>query len=260
MNLLSRASSRPTERIVVGVDLAAGRGVTAIAALRLTVGDSEARASLSLLNQGSMANDAAIIAEVARWQPSVVGIDAPLSLPVVVAAAVRGDASPVDSSPFTRAAERDPSWSRLGVRPFPVSFLAGLTFRAIPLAARLREEQPAAQVIEVFPSATLLALGLASPSPHAQRHPRKTSPDRRRATQRMLAHFVAGLAPAADDEQPLGADHLDAILAALTCAAVALGAAQALGDPAEGCIMLPARSAHDLFVANITSHTAYHLK
>lgn len=238
------------ERIVVGVDLAAGRGVTAAAALRITITGSNAPATLSLLSLTRLGDDDAIVAEVMRANPSAIGIDAPLSLPAPVAAAVCGAPLPDGASPFTRAAERDSIWSRLGVRPFPVSFLGGLTFRAIPLAARLRAELSTAQVIEVFPSATLAALALSAPASRGQRAQPKTAPDRRRAIQRTLARFIAGLTPAPGDEEPLDADRLDAILATLTCAAAELGAAQAIGDPTEGCITLPARNAHRLFAPN----------
>lgn len=227
-----------------------------MATLHLTIPRPDALATLSLVGVERMADDEAIIAEVARVAPTVVGIDAPLSLPMAVASALRGSAPPHESSPYTRAAERDPLWSQLGVRPFPVSFLGGLTFRAIPLAARLRARHPASRVIEVFPSATLAALGLASPAPRNQPHLRKTAPARRRATQRTLAQFIAGLNPATADEQPLDADHLDAVLAALTCAAATLGATHALGDPAEGCIILPSRSARELFMANAAAQAA----
>jgi predicted nuclease with RNAse H fold len=241
------------ERIVVGVDLAAGRGVTAMAALRLTTAGPDTLTTLSLLSLTHLADDEAILAEIARVAPSIIGIDAPLSLPAPITAALRGSAPPDGVSPYTRAAERDPMWSQLGVRPFPVSFLAGLTFRAIPLAARLRAQQPAAQIIEVFPSATLAALGLASAEPPEQRHVRKTTPERRRATQATLARYIAGLPTPPNDAQPLDADSLDALLAALTCAAATLEASQALGDPAEGCIILPAHNASGLFALNTVS-------
>lgn len=235
------------EHIVVGIDLAAGRGVTALAALHLTM-RAQQRASLSLLGVVHPPDDDAILAETTRTNPAVIGLDAPLTLPAPVAAALRGEApSAMSGSPYTRAAERDPIWSRLGVRPFPVSFLGGLTFRAIPLAARLRANAPACQLIEVFPSAALVALDLRASVPRGQPRLAKTSLDQRRATQNALATFVGGLTPATDERSSLDADSLDAIAAALTAAAAVIGAIQAIGEPAEGCIVTPSQRAADIF-------------
>ncbi len=256
---------RESTRVVIGIDLAAGRGVSALAALRLHASEraSSALTSLSLITLSYPRDDVAMLDEVAALTadpllqaPVVVGLDAPLTLPEPVATALRGASVTSDASRYTRAAERDPIWSQLGVRPFPVSFLGGLVFRAIPLAAQLGALAPVVSVVEVFPTAAFLALDLFQPEP--RRAPRattapaairrgKTMPDRRRATQTSLAGYISGLPLPIADAEPLGADALDALAAALTRAAVALGASQAIGDPAEGCIILPARAACDLF-------------
>ena len=250
------------ERTVIGVDLAAGRGVTALAALRLTMLDGRrAPVALSLLGIVHPPDDDAIVAEAAHTQPAVIGLDAPLSLPAQVAAAVRGASPPLggagNASPYTRAAERDPIWSRLGVRPFPVSFLGGLTFRAIPLATRLRARMPASQVIEVFPSAALVALELRAGARRGQPRQAKTSLDGRRATQNALAVYVSGMAPATGQRPPLDADSLDAIAAALTAAAAVVEAVQAIGEPSEGCIILPSRRAAEIFIPQSAPGAAY---
>lgn len=242
------------ERVVIGVDLAAGHGVTALATLHVAMPpERRAPITLALLGVVYPTDDDAIVAEAARAQPAVIGLDAPLSLPAPVAAATRGEAPSLDAtgraSPYTRAAERDPIWSRLGVRPLPVSFLGGLTFRAIPLAARLQAHVPTCQIIEVFPSAALAALDLRAGAVRGQPRQAKTSLDQRRATQNALACFVGGLTPATDEQPPLDADSLDAIAAALTAAAAVADAAQAIGEPSEGCIILPSRRAADIFTA-----------
>lgn len=249
------SNAQHPERLVIGIDLAAGRGVTALAALSLLPStDAGALTSLRLARQSYPPDDDAILVECARLAPVVIGLDAPLSLPAPVAAALCGRTLASDSigaSPYTRAAERDPIWSQLGVRPFPVSFLAGLTFRAIPLAARLRDQSPDCQIIEVFPSATLALLALRPPTPRGQPHQRKSTPSVRQTTQHALAPFIAGLEEVAPDHPPLDTDMLDALGAALTAAAAALGAALAIGDPDEGCISLPALSARQLFARGV---------
>lgn len=232
---------------VVGVDLAAGRGITAVATLRL--GAAGERPVFDADLSGVALDDAHLLALVTRAAPTVVAIDAPLSLPAAVRAALGGEGPfGTPASPYTRAAERDPIWSALGVRLFPVSFLGGLTFRAIALLPHLRAALPDASLIEVFPSGTLHCLGLrpaATRTGAAPRPPRqpKTALAARAALHAALADLIDGLPPASPE--PLGADHLDALAAALTAAAYARGDYSAVGDPLEGQIILP-RSAPPL--------------
>ena len=215
--------------VVVGIDLAAGRGVTALAGLALEPSGSPRMVSLA-----HPAPDGDILAEALRLRPAVIALDAPLTLPGPVAAALAGATWAGHDSPYTRAAERDPLWRELGVRPLPVSFLGGLTFRAIPLAVRLRAALPDATVIEVFPTATLRTLGARSAG---DGRGAKTSIEGRRATHVALGACVMGM-PAIEAAGPLDADALDAVAAALTAAAFARGASMAVGDPAEGCIIV----------------------
>lgn len=226
--------------VVVGIDLAAGRGVTAVAALRLSVGDP-----LPAFDPGAqraVQTDKEIVEAAAMAQPEVVAIDAPLSLPGAVAAALRGEVAPLqgsmDNSPYTRAAERDPLWAHLGVRPLPVSFLGGLTFRVIALLPKLRASLPDAAIIEVFPTASLRVLGIrpAAPASGAPRSA-KASAAARMAVQQGLRALIAGIP--APDAHLLGADLLDALAAALTALAYVRGASVAVGDPVEGQIVLP---------------------
>ena len=224
---MDAAASAP---IVVGIDLAAGRGVTALAALAVEPGGP---ARLETLTYPK--TDDEITADALRLRPAVIAIDAPLTLPGPVAAALAGAAWTGDPSPYTRAAERDPGWRALGVRPFPVSFLGGLTFRAIPLVARLRAALAGSQIIEVFPTASLRALGIESV---AQGRLSKASLAARRQTQAGLAAWVGGLPALEGEGVCLDADMLDAIAAALTAAAHARGLTRAAGDPTEGCIII----------------------
>ncbi len=214
---------------VVGIDLAAGRGVTTLVGLAL---DESGPPRVVALEHPL--TDDAILMETLRLRPEVIALDAPLTLPGPVTSALAGARWSGHDSPYTRAAERDPIWRTLGARPLPVSFLGGLTFRAIPLAARLRAALPDATVIEVFPTATLRTLG--APAVSAGRRA-KTTAVARRAAHTTLGAWVAGLPPIGEEEC-LDADTLDAVAAALTAAAFARGVSVAVGNPAEGCIIV----------------------
>jgi predicted nuclease with RNAse H fold len=229
-------------RIVAGIDLAAGRGTTEVALLELAEGQDAP--IFRPEDHHAVTTDDEILAALAAARPTVVAIDAPLSPPAAVAAALRDKIPSVEvhsrrlvesSSPYTRAAERDLVWRALGLRPLPVSFLGGLAFRAIVLVPRARALLPACAVIEVFPTATLRMLGIRPPVAGTKREA-KTSIAARGETQQGLARYIRGLPI---DGEPLGADLLDALAAALTAVAYVRGEVQAIGDAEEGQIMLP---------------------
>lgn len=204
--------------------------MTALAALALSPAGA-----VSLARLAYPVTDNEIIGQALDMRPAVIALDAPLSLPGPVTAALAGGVWEGHPSPYTRAAERDPIWRALGVRPLPVSFLGGLTFRALPLVAQIRALAPASTVIEVFPTASMRALGVS----HAgERRLAKTSLAGRQTAHTALNALVSGLPDALDAGGPLDADALDAIAAALTAAAYAKGVTLAAGDPAEGCIIL----------------------
>ncbi len=218
---------------VAGIDLAAGRGATAIASLMLPGHDTVP--ALHELVREDIATDDDILASIARISPRVLAFDAPLSLPMPVAQAIRGEPQTKSfPSPYTRAAERDPAWTKLGVRPLPVSFLGGLAFRAISLLPRLRSIVPDAAIIEAFPTGALRSLGVRVA---ADRKRTKSSVSVRAAVQQSLTLLVQALP--SPDEELLSADQLDAIAAALTGVAFLQGRSTAVGDPAEGQIYLP---------------------
>jgi predicted nuclease with RNAse H fold len=290
-------------RVVAGIDLAAGRGVTEVALLRMQ--DEDAAPIFVPEGHRQVVSDDDILAVLAEARPSVIAIDAPLSLPAPVAAAVRGESSRVvgchrgteapahgtasglksahrlgdmgnpayhevasenepsvapqdiahsvgascgrpafatppsllSSSPYTRAVERDPIWSELGLRPLPVSFLGGLTFRALALLPKLRAILPDAGIIEVFPTATLRLLGIRPAEARKMKREAKTSVPARAEVQAGLAWYIAGLR--ATSPEPLGADLLDALAAALTAVAFLRGTFTAIGDLEEGQLVLP---------------------
>lgn len=242
--------------IALGIDLAAGRGITAIATLAFEPKSSGLPCWLTDISS-SAADDVALLACAAEAQRHgrlrVISIDAPLTLPAAVTAALGGALPTPGASPYTRAAERDPFWRTLGIRPLPVSFLGGLTFRALTLLPRLRGLAPDAAIIEVFPSATFAVLRAreqqtgvaptADTSAQAKRQRKaKTTPASRSDNQALLARWIEGVPASGDGEtiQPLGADLLDALAAALTGVGYARGAYHAVGNEAEGQIIVPA--------------------
>lgn len=241
---------------VLGIDLAAGRGITEVVVLR--VDDGSHHPIFDAASHRQVATDDEIVAAVAAAHPAVLAIDAPLTLPRAVMRglssqmapnrdadeqqrAERNTEMPVsadagDNSPYTRAAERDLIWSTLGIRPLPVSFLGGLTFRAISLLPRLRTAAPEATIVEVFPSATLRRLDITQPA--AGTKAAKTTEASRRIAQRGMREHIVGLAE--PDVELYGADLLDALAAALTGVAYLRGAYCVVGDIEEGAIILPA--------------------
>lgn len=256
-------SSKPASAIcVVGIDLAAGHGTTEVASLSLASLNSKPYFDQS--KHRPAVSDEEIVAAVVSYLPAVIAIDAPLSLPAPVmrslttlapsgsehghvcsfaGGAHNSRTSGPPLSPYLRAAERDPIWSRLGVRPFPVSFLGGLTFRAIALLPALRAALPHVPIVEVFPSGSARALGLHvydTAATSRQKRLAKTSPLAREALRQALSSHIVGMPVLrAGESEPLGADLLDALVAALTAVAYARGAYIALGDPEEGQIVLP---------------------
>lgn len=242
---------------IAGIDLAAGRGVTELAVL--VVAGEGRHPVFNPSSHRPVATDTDIVAVVASTSPAVIAIDAPLTLPrAVMRGLASGSPSPDAQKPareqepdtrmahldggsaYTRAAERDPIWSTLGIRPLPVSFLGGLTFRAISLLPLLRAAAPEAAIIEVFPSATLRWLGMARPAQTARATQRrgasKTAETYRRSAQLILQKHIAGVS--APDDQLYGADLLDALAAALTGVRYLNGNYVAVGDDAEGIIVL----------------------
>jgi predicted nuclease with RNAse H fold len=224
--------------LVAGLDLAAGRGVSELAFLRVENG---ARPAFDPAGHAPVVSDDEIVGELARRLPRVLAIDAPLSLPRAVMSALTpalpGEAGEASNlSPYTRAAERDPIWSALGVRPFPVSFLGGITFRALVLVARLRAVLPGTPIIETFPTAVFRALDMTGPANATRRAP-KQSIEARTALQTRLQAFVNGVPT--PDQVLLGVDLLDALGAALAALAFDAGAFVAVGNEHEGQIILP---------------------
>lgn len=230
---------------VAGIDLAAGRGVTEVAILFTAEGGD--LPTFQAERYREVITDDDILAAITLAAPAVIAIDAPLSLPVSVARSLTSASAAIvetaATSPYTRAAERDPRWKTLGVRPLPVSFLGGLTFRAISLLPRLRAAAPASEIIEVFPTATLRLLDVR-PLEGQQKRLSKTTVAMRTAAQQGLTRWITGIPPV--ESALLGADHLDALAAALTGIMYLQGRYEALGDADEGQIIVPRITSTDI--------------
>lgn len=161
-------------------------------------------------------DDEAIVSAVRAAGPELVGIDAPLSLPL-------GRASlEARGPPHFRACDR--ALRALGIRFFPVTLgpMRVLTARGLALAARLAAE--GLPSIEVYPGGAQDVLGL----------PRKGDGERR--LQRALVRF--GFRGELEST-PLTHDELDAILCAFTTREHLARRSLVLGHPSEGELVLP---------------------
>lgn len=184
---------------------------------------------LELLATGFVAEDKEIIALAEELRPILVAIDAPLSLPLGLCCLEEScDCSPA-SPRKGRQCERE--LSALGIGCYYTtkrSIIKGMVYRAIALKERLEER--GFKVIEVYPYASRKRL--------FGKLPRKTTIAGRRTLQIKLRHLIPSLP--APKEQLLSHDMLDALLAAYTGILYLEGRTQALGDPVEGLLHLPA--------------------
>lgn len=202
------ASRAPSGRSpVVGVDLAgAPHRRTGFCALW---GRSVTRTAV-------LGTDAEILATIRAARPALVVVDAPLSLP-------RGRRSLDDrTGPHLRACDHE--LRRLGIRFLPLTLgpMRMLTARGISLRATL--EADGTRVVEGYPGGTQDVLGW----------PRKSAG----APQLTAALVAAGLTGDVAD-RPLTHDELDAATLAWTGRLYLSGRARAIGDPAEGTLVLP---------------------
>lgn len=191
---------------MVGVDLAGTeRGRTGFCVL-----DGRRTTELRVL-----ATDTEILDAVRDVDPAVVSVDAPLFLP-------RGRVSiDVPGPPHLRASDR--FLRELGIRFFPISLgpMRALTTRGLRLRAAL--EQAGRRVIEGYPGAAQDLLGI----------PRKGAGLER------LRDGLLSLGFAGDVERSdVTHDELDAVSAAYLGERYLAGDFVAVGDPAEGYMIL----------------------
>jgi predicted nuclease with RNAse H fold len=175
---------------------------------------------------GVVTDDEAIIALAEGQRPTLVAIDAPLSLPLGLCCLEESCTCRPVSSRRGRQCERE--LSALGIGCYYTtkrSIIKGMVYRAIALKGKLEER--GFEVIEVYPYASKVRL--------LGTLPRKTTIAGRRALQEGLCHLI----PSLPQESLLSHDALDALLAAYTGVLYLKGQTEALGDPAEGLLYIP---------------------
>jgi predicted nuclease with RNAse H fold len=164
--------------------------------------------------------DAEIVDAVRVSRPSVVSIDAPLFLP---AGRVSID---VPGPPHLRASDR--VLQQLGIRFFPISLGPMRTLTRRGLALRSTLEAEGVRVIEGYPGAAQDLLGI----------PRKGEGVER------LREALVGLGFTGDVERAgVTHDELDAVSAAYLGERYLAGDFVAVGDPAEGYMVLAPKAA-----------------
>jgi uncharacterized protein len=164
--------------------------------------------------------DREIVSETLAAHPDVVSIDAPLSLP-------RGRRTIEDrTGPHLRAADRE--LLRLGIRFFPITLGAMRTLTVRGMRLRRRFEREGLRVIESYPGAAQDLLGI----------PRK------QAGLEPLQRGLLALGIAGDLRRPdLTHDELDGVTCAVVGRSFLRGDFVAIGDPGEGLMVLPSKSA-----------------
>lgn len=192
------------KKVVAGIDLAGSeRRPTGIAFL-------ERR---RIVEVSSVFTDEDLISKVCKYNPVLVGIDAPLTLP-------KGRQT-IEFKEGPKFRECDRVLYRLGIRFFPIVLgpMRMLTSRGIKLKDRLTAM--GFRVVEVYPGATQDILGI----------PRKSKG--LDALRFGLKKWVVGRLDG------LSGDELDAVTAALTVELYIEGKGEFIGDPNEGLILIP---------------------
>ena len=210
-------------QICAGLDLTGSARPSGYAVL-------DARAAL--LDAGLAGADDEIAALLERTRATVVAIDAPLGLP-------EGLCCLEASCPCAPARAPGIRESEIAVRSLGYglyhttkrTIIRAMVYRGIALRRRL--EARGLRVLEVYPYATKVAL-------FGRPIPKKTT----RAGARWLRERVETLVPGVVAiRRDLTHDELDAVIAAYTALLYARGEAAALGNEAEGTIVVPAARA-----------------
>ncbi len=182
----------------------------------------------ALLDVGLVGDDDEIAALAGRFAATTVAIDAPLGLPEGLCCLEASCACAPVRAPGIRASELAVRGLGYGLyHTTKRTIIRSMVYRGIALRRRL--EAQGLLVLEVYPYATKVAL-------FGRPIPKKTT----LAGARWLRERVETLVPGvADVSRRLTHDELDAILAAYTALLLARGEAVALGDEAEGAIVVP---------------------
>ncbi len=215
----------PPPSRILGLDLTNGPARASTAALL----DWRGPGAATLLALADRRADADLLALAQEWDPALVAIDSPLSLPLGLDCLDPAHPCTPTHAGQGRAAER--ALSREGIASYYTtkrSPIKPMIARALSLAAAWTGA--GRRVIEIYPYGSKVQFwgkGL----------PHKASPAGRLDMQIRLTALVANLSdPAA---RLYTHDELDAILGAYTGGLVLAGVADAVGDPAEGVIWVP---------------------
>jgi len=180
---------------------------------------------------GNSLADQEIMDQVKRFSPSVVGIDAPLTLPFGLDCLE--ELCPCQTASSLKGRQCERALARLGIGCYFTtkrSIIKPMVYRGMALRRVL--EGQAYCVIEVYPHASKVRL-------FGHRTPRKKGSRGSRAVlQSLLGALIANLAAFAQG-RILGHDELDSLLAAYTAWLYGRGGAEAVGEPEEGLIYLP---------------------
>jgi len=183
---------------------------------------------LEIVAEGSVTDDEEFIALAEVHRPTLVAIDAPLSLPLGLCCLEESCPCRPISSRKGRQCERE--LSALGIGCYYTtkrSIIKGMVYRAIALKEQLERRRFA--VIEVYPYASKLCL--------FGKLPRKTTVAGRRVLQERLCHLIPAIP--SPQESLLSHDALDALLAAYTGVLYIKDQTEALGNPSEGLLHIP---------------------
>ena len=174
-------------------------------------------------------SDGQIIEAIERHYPSIVAIDAPLSLPEGLCCLEEGCPCQPLSPSKGRGCERE--LSHRGIPSYYTtkrSIIKNVVYRAIAL----KDEMTTGgyQVIEVYPYATKVQL-------FSRNIPKKVTPEGIAFLKKRLGILLPHLIPYIER---FNHDLCDALLAAYTAYLYVKGEVDVIGDPEEGAIFVPA--------------------
>jgi predicted nuclease with RNAse H fold len=186
-------------------------------------------AELRLQDQVLLGGDEEIMAFIEAHRPALVAMDAPLNLPLGLCCLEETCSCQPVSPHKGRQCERE--LSALGIGCYYTtkrSIIKGMVYRGIRLKAELEKQGHA--VIEIYPYASKRRLFGSLP--------KKTTVAGRRSLQKVLQRFIPSVS--SPQEDLLSHDALDALLAAYTGFLYDCDRTEALGDPSEGLLHIPA--------------------
>ena len=184
-----------------------------------------------LVYLGFLTSNRAIVAVLNLYSPQVIGIDAPLSLPLGLCC-LEEDCPCKPRFP-RKNRQCDQELRREGIPCYPTSkktFIKSLIYRGIELKTSIgREVKQVGEVIEVYPFASKVRL-------FGKTVPRKTTEQGMSFIREKLGDILPGLKPYLE---MCGHDLCDAAVAAYTALLYHQNRVEALGSSEEGLIFIP---------------------